>query len=675
MDRPTASARDLPAPFLRNRPRGAVLLVSFGLLLLVAAFHGPCLRNGFVNLDDRLYVTHNAHVLRGLTAENLRWAFGAGLGTSDADTDYWMPLSHLSHMADAQFFGLAPAAHHAVNLFLFALTVPLLFLVLRSWTGTLWRSALATGLWAVHPLRVESVAWIAERKDLLACLFFVLTLGCHLRAIRFPSLPNRALTALCFTLGLMCKPIVVPLPLLLLILDVWPLCRREGLPPLRRAVALIREKFPLFALSLLSCLLTLISQKQALDPEGQGTLMVRIGKAAVALCVYPVKMLFPADLAVYYPFPPHGWEPLRVISCLILLLLITGGVFLLRRKRPYLAAGWLWYLVMLAPASGIVLAGDQAYADRFTLLPQIGLCIAAVWLAADWTREAWNAAPFPKRRLPLLCGAFSALILLLLGLATARQTGFWHDDLGLWTHAVASTGKNAFARNELGNSLMQRGRTEDAVREYREAIRIEPRFATAQAHLGEALRRLGRLNEALPLLLEAEQRNPDLADTENSLADVLFQKGSPEQALPRYRRAVTLDPIFPEAHNMVGTIELLRGNELEALPEFRKALSLQPGNPQYANNVAWILATSTDPSLRDPKEAVTLAGKAVAATPDQPALLRTLAAAETAAGDREEGLRTAQKALELALSQGNKPLCDSLNNEISRYREGLHHAP
>jgi protein O-mannosyl-transferase len=631
-------------------------MLCIALSVLVLAVFGGTLRNGFVNLDDRLYVTHNAHVLKGFSAENLRWALGAGLGQASEGTDYWMPLSLVSHMAVVQMFGLEPAAHHAVNVLLHAVTVLLLFLVLRSMTGSPRRSALVTALWAVHPLRVESVAWLAERKDLLGGLFFVLSLACYLRTVRSPSPTAHVCLLLSFALGLMSKPILVPLPFLLLLLDWWPLRRCSGL---RDLPSLILQKLPLLTLSLLSCLLTLHSQKQALDPLGQGSLSLRIGKALVALCVYPVKTILPVGLAVYYPFPLHGWGLLRVIPCLILILAVTVLVLRFHRRHPYLALGWFWYLLMIIPASGIVLAGDQAYADRFTYLPQIGLLLAAVWLAADWAKRRACSASLTR--------ILAVTALVLCCAATVRQLSFWRNDLPLWKHAVEVTRENAFARNELGNALIQEGRAGDAVTEYREALRINPRQADALGNLGEALRREGHREEALACLNKALALDPRNAEAENNLGSLLFQNGSQEEALLHYRRSVQLDPLIPGAHNMIGTIELMRGREEAALPEFQKALALNPRDPSYANNVAWILATSKSPTLRDPRKALALARGIVAGDPNHPALLRTLAAAEAATGDRAAALQTARKAMEQAKTRGDTQLCLFLREEIARY--------
>jgi len=626
------------------------------LATLVLAVFGGCLANGFVNLDDDFYVTENSHVLKGLSIDNFRWALTAGLEKSPVDTDYWMPLSHLSHMADVQFFGLNAPFHHAVNLLLYTLTVLLLFLILRSMTAAPWKSALVTLLWALHPLRVESVGWISERKDLLGGLFFMFALASYLITVRNPSLFNHLLLLLSFTLGLLSKPILVPLPILLLLLDYWPLRRCSSA---RDLSTLIREKIPLFCLSLLSCVLTMLSQKQVLAPHGQAPLLIRIGNASVSYIVLMGKVFLPHNLAAFYPYPLHSWTLWQVIPCLLLMAGISVGIALVRTRHPYLCTGWLWYLVMLAPASGIIQAGDQAYADRFTYLPQIGLCIAVVWLVADWANQA-------KRK--LIASIAASIILIWLMIFTHSQCCLWHDSITLLRYAIRCAPENPHAHTNLAKAYEQRGMEGASLAEYREVVRLQPDYTISHYNLATALERAAQPDAALDEIRRAIALNPHLADSQSVLARILFQKGDTLGAFQHFQKASQLDPNNAETHNLVGSIALIRGDQQTALQEFRWAFELTPTNGTYANNLAWIFATTSEKSQRDPKKSLELSEQALKQLGSQPIVLRTLAAAYAASGDYQDANHAATRAEELAVSEGNMALAEKLRQEICLYQ-------
>jgi len=558
-------------------PNRLVLLVSLGLMALVFAVFARTLGCGFVNLDDDVYVTHNNHVLKGLSWANVGWALTAGTKGHLGDTDYWMPLSLISHMADVQFFGLHAGNHHAVNVILHALNSVLLFLVLRSMTGTIWRSALVSALWAIHPLRVESVAWIAERKDLLGGLFFMLSLAAYLNYIRSKSLVSYLLILFAFTLGLLSKPIVVSLPLVLLALDYWPLNRLAEIPNPRRVRLLIIEKLPLFALSACSCLMTLLTQQQALNPQLQAPILVKAANAAVATCIYLGKMVFPRNLAAYYPFPPHGWTSSQVILSLVLLAMLTVLVLLQRVRRPYLAVGWFWYLLMLAPASGIVQAGSQAYADRFTYLPQIGLLIAMIWFVAALVEKCQGWKLFHRGRLIFgVLGTGLVLGFVILSAASWYQIGFWQNDITLWMHTLSCTSDNSLPHNNLGNALHRLGRNEEAIANYREAFRIDPYYAEAHHNLGNILYEKGLAEEASVQYREALRIKPDYAEAVNNLACTLFTMGRTTEAIVLYREAIRLKPSDPIVHHDFANALLGQGQPAEAIVQYRAALVIDP---------------------------------------------------------------------------------------------------
>ena len=656
----------LPKQDMRTHPSTAIsvaqsswafLMICIGLAALVLLVFGGCLGNGFINLDDDFYVTGNSHVLKGLSFENLRWALSAGLEKRPVDTDYWMPLSHLSHMADVQFFGLNAKFHHGVNLILFTLSVLLLFLILTSMTGALWKSLLVTLLWALHPLRVESVAWIAERKDLLGALFFMLALASYLRTVRKPSPLAQFVLLVAFALGLMSKPILVPLPLLLLLLDYWPLHRYSSG---RDLLPLIRQKLPLFGLSILSCIMTILSQKQALTPHGQEPLLIRIGNASVSYVASLGKIALPHNLAVFYPFPLHGWSLWQVIPCLLLLAGLSAGAFLVRRRYPYLCVGWFWYLVMLAPASGIIQAGDQAYADRFTLLPQIGLCLASVWLAAEWANNG------NKR---LFTVAAATLLLTWLMISTRLQCTKWHDSVLLMRHTIQCTRENPHARTNLAKAFEQQGMEREALEEYEDVVSLWPDYTLSHYNLATALERSGQPNAALVEIKKAITLNPHLADSESVLGRILLQKGDFNEAILHFQQAARLDPKNAETHNLIGSIALMRNDQQTALPEFKMALKLAPTNATYANNLAWTLSTCPDKSLRNGSMALELAKQASNALGSQAIVLRTLAAAYAASGNFQEAMTTALRAQELAESHGNMALAENLRHDIALYQK------
>jgi tetratricopeptide (TPR) repeat protein len=666
-------------------------LICLGLIALVFAIYGQTLGFGFVNLDDNLYVTANAHVLGGLSWANLKWAFVAGLGSQTEGTDYWMPLSLLSHMADVQCFGLWAGGHHLVNVVLFATCAVLLFLIFRSMTGALWKSAAVAAIWAVHPLRVESVAWISERKDLLGGLFFLLCVAAYLRFARKPSVRCYLLLVLLFILGLMSKPILVTLPVVLLLLDGWPLGRLSGS---KEFLGRIWEKLPLFALSLMSCLMTLFTQKQAFDPNGQPPLLFRAAHAITSVTIYLGKTIWPVDLAAYYPIPSEGWTMVQVTLSLILLGSITALAIRVAKRFPYVTIGWFWYLVMVTPVSGIVQAGDQAYADRFTLLPQIGILMALVWMAADWAKE--------NRRKRLLLGIGALLLVITLGITSHRQTSYWRDSISLMGRAISVTDLNALAHDNLGDAYRAAGRLDEALHEYQlsiamkpasatteynlgtilaqqglaseaedhfqKALALNPRLAEAHNNFGDLLKQEGRLADAAGQIQMALEINPSLPEALSNLAGVMALQGRMDESLSYFRKARDLDPSIAEIHNILGTLLLQKGIQGEAIAEFEQAVALQPMNATYANNLAATLVTIGNPGLRDIPRAIRLAVKATELSGGDPAVLRTLAVAYARDRQSTKAITIAERAQRTAESKGKFDLANDLRNDIKGYR-------
>jgi tetratricopeptide (TPR) repeat protein len=598
----------------------------FGVCIFLAAItwavFGQTLRHGFVNFDDNDYVYQNLVVQKGLTLQGIVWAFTHVYAAN------WHPLTWISHMLDCQFYGLNPGGHHFTNVLLHTTTSILLFLLLWQMTGFLWRSAFVAAVFAIHPLRVESVAWVAERKDVLSGVFFMLTLGAYVRYARGPwSAARYGLVVALFALGLMSKPMLVTLPFVLLLLDYWPLNRLGDRRIVKRVIL---EKLPLLGLAAASCAVTLFAQTNALAPLDQISFPMRMGNALIAYVIYIGQMFWPMGLAVLYPFPANGGPFWEKILAPILLLSITAGVFGLRKSRPYLLVGWLWYLVMLIPVIGILQVGIQARADRYTYLPQIGLYLMLAWSAADLS-ASWR-----NRR--TLLGGMAVVILAALMLCARAQAAYWRDSESLWIHTLACTTDNDYGQNNLGNALSQTGSVDEAIAHFQKAMQINPDYADAHYNLGVARFRTGRVDDAIAQYQKALQINPDFAQAHNNLGNALFQKGRVNDAIAHYQQALQINPDFAEAQN----------------------------------NLAWVLATGPQASLRNGNRAVELAERANQLTQDgNPVFLGTLAAAYAEAGRFPEAVKTAQRALQLAGTQPNPALADALQSQMKLYQAGL----
>ncbi len=557
--------------------RFQILAICALLALAVGLVFGQTVRHEFVNFDDNMYVYENPQVSRGLGAQGIAWVFTHSHGGN------WHPLTGLSHMADCQLYGLNAGGHHLTNVLLHAAAAVLLFLVLWRMTGGFWPSALAAAVFAVHPLRVESVAWIAERKDVLSGLLFVLTLGAYVRYVRNPfSLGRYLLLLAVFALGLMAKPMLVTLPLVLLLLDYWPLGRMARAAadgsvaggersnrfsvPLR----LVREKLPLLLVAVVFCVVTFWLQGNASALNTHLSVWWRITNALVSYVTYLGQLFYPVGLAVFYPYPSGNPPVGKAIGALVVLACISVGVLACGRRCPYLLVGWLWYLGMLVPVIGLVQQGSQARADRFTYLPQIGLYVALAWGAADVCRS------WPHRR--WVCGAASALVLAVLMGCAWRQTSFWCDSQTLWTHALACTTGNTRAHYNLGVDLADRNRTDEAMAQYRKALEIKPDFAEAHNNLGSALIDQGRFDEAIDHCRKALETQPDNAIIHACLGRALVSGHRFEEAIGHYRKALEINPDYADAYYFLGVALAHLGRLDEAIGRYRKSLEIQPNS-------------------------------------------------------------------------------------------------
>ena len=656
------------APVQRAKSRVTDLFVCFGLVAATWAVFGQTLAHDFVNFDDHVYVYENPLVTRGLSTEGIIDAF------THTHARNWHPLTTVSHMLDCQLYGLNAGGHHFTNVILHTISVLLLFLMLKQMTGGLWQSGFVAVLFAIHPLHVESVAWIAERKDVLSAVFFMLTLAAYTRYARAPSAPRYLLVALFFACGLMSKPMLVTLPFVLLLLDYWPLCRIGGQKSevASRLRRLITEKIPLFALSALSCIATLFAQRQGPSAIDQLPFLWRLNNTFVSYVTYVWQMLWPARLAVFYPHPNDRHPLLEVTAAIAFLVGISLLAIYLRRTKPYLVTGWFWYLGMLVPVIGLVQVGEQAHADRYTYLPQIGLYIMIAWTVGDLLLKS---TPRVRRA---LVGVAAALVIVSVGVRAFGQASYWKNSEMLWNHSLAVTGDNDVAHNNLGFLFLRRGELDNAISQFRAALNIRSRNAEThyslgaaliQNNLGNALARKQLWDEAIDHLQEAVRLRPDYADAYFNLGSVLFQQGRIDQAIAQWQKALAIRPTDAEAHRSLASALRKEGKLKEAIAEYEQALNVVPEDSVALNNLAWILATSSDSSIRDGARAVTLAVKAVQASGGRdPNFIRTLAAARAEAGQFVEAVATAEAAQALANTQSKPELASRLEEEITLYR-------
>jgi tetratricopeptide (TPR) repeat protein len=636
-------------------------------------------RYDFVNFDDHLYVYDAPVIKAGLTIRGIIHAFT----TSHASN--WHPLTTLSHMLDCQLYGLNAGGHHATNVILHAIAVLLLFRVLKQMTGAVWRSAIVAALFAVHPLHVESVAWVSERKDVLSAVFFFLTLGAYAWYTRAVSMKRYAAVVVLFAAGLMSKAMLVTAPIVLLLLDYWPLCRFE--PSSSKGNKLIAsdqksvmrlailEKVPLMVLSAAACVITFILQKRATGAIPPLPFLWRVENAFTSYVIYVWKTVWPTRLAVFYPHPNGSLAIGELILAITVLLAITVAAILCRHRFPYLFTGWFWYLIMLAPVIGIVQVGEQGHADRYTYLPHVGLFMTVVWSGAELAMV--------RQSKPRLAATTAVTVLVIAALTWAAfiQTSYWRNSQTLWTHALAVTVDNDVAHNNLGYLCAERGKTDEAILHFEAAGRIRsgkrnPHYdagsAFMQMNLGDALARKGQSDEAMIHYEEAIRLQPYYADAYYNRGNVLFAKGRVDDAIADWEKTLQIQPDDADAYTGLGNAFLRKGLLHEAMANYEKALALAPDDSHSRINIAWVLATAPDASIRDGRKAVEFAKKAIElSNTDDPKFLRALAAAYAEAGQFSEAIEVTQRAKAAATSQNNPEIAHVLQNDIALYQMGL----
>jgi tetratricopeptide (TPR) repeat protein len=561
----------LSRPFLQLLP---VLFLIVATLFLF----WPVRNCEFINLDDDIYVYDNPQVRAGLTLKGVIWAF------TTMHMGNWHPLTWLSHMLDCELYGLNPGAHHLTSLLFHIANTLLLFWVLKRMTGRLWPSSFVAALFALHPLHVESVAWVAERKDVLSTFFWMLTLWAYIRYVEQLGFNRYLLAILFFVLGLLSKPMLVTLPFVLLLLDYWPLGRfsfgRGGVqsPNPKPSPApgqgsfplhLVLEKVPFFFLAAVSGVITFVAQQSAEAVQNLElfSLEERIGNALASYLGYIGKMIWPHPLAIFYPHP--GILPIWQVAGAGLLL-VCGSILVVRgaMKYPYLLLGWLWYLGTLVPVIGLVQVGSQGMADRYTYVPLIGLFIMIAWGIPD-ILSGWR---YRKATLAVSAG----LLLSIFMVVTSLQIKQWHDNITLFTHTLKVTNRNAIIHYNLGVALSNQRKDPEAMVHYKEALWIEPNYVEAHNNLGVTLARQGKDEEAIGHYTEALRINPKYVDAHNNLGIALAHQGKNEEALFHFVEAVRINPNYAEAHNNLGNVLSLQGKTQEAISHYTQALRIKP---------------------------------------------------------------------------------------------------
>lgn len=718
--------------FLSNR--WTLITCLFLIATTLFAYLGVS-HHEFIKLDDQFYVTDNFHVTSGLSQKNALWAF------TTFDGSNWHPLTWLSHMLDCQLFGLNGGLHHLSNLFFHILNTLLLFLVMYKMTTALWRSAFVAALFALHPLHVESVAWISERKDVLSTFFWLLTMWAYILYVNRPGFYKYLLLCLLFAMGLMAKPMLVTLPFVLLLMDYWPLSRimrspfgevnyshivRHDLPEL------LWEKLPLFILTAASSVVTYLAQQAggSVIPLERIPLSLRIANAVVSYVKYILKLIWPHNLAAYYPYPLSFNVWITFLFVLILLSL-TAAVIRGWRRYPFLAFGWLWYLGTLVPVIGFIQVGSQSMADRYTYIPMIGLFIMIAWgLHGFFIR---------LKRGKYLYGLTATVILVFFMISTKNQVVYWENNYTLFRHTADVTDRNFVAHFHLGNEMDRQGKLEEAVSHYsmalhfhpnyaqvhnnlgvifanqaqpdraldhyREALRIRPDYAKAHDNLGILLARQGKFDEAVKHYHEAIRIESRNAKTHYNLGIALSRKGNTEhaiesfekaiqinpdyikayfhlgeayaqqrkmdKALEHYHKATQINPEFFPAHFRMADVLAGKGELEKAIKNYKLVLNLKPDFAPALNGLAWIYATHKDPRYRNAEEAVRLARKACDLTKNQhPGFLDTLAAAYAESGEFEKAQQIARNALDLAMKAEQGDTAEEIEMRLLLYREG-----
>ncbi len=560
-------------------------LVSLFLFVMTVMVYWQTGSHGFINFDDPEYVYDNPYVKMGLTPTAIKWAF------TTFHASNWHPLTWLSHMADVQFYGMQPFGHHITNVILHGANVVLLFLLLVRLTGFLWRSMIVAALFALHPLHVESVVWVSERKDVLSAFFWLATLFLYAEYVKTSGRRWYLLMVMMFALGLMAKPMLVTLPFVLMLLDYWPLGRvsiggvvaKSGLA-IKSSEAevsfrkLVVEKIPFLLLAGVSCVLTLFAQQKggAVNSLDNYSVTMRIANAIISYTGYLYNMFWPQNLAFFYPLP-KTIPIVQLLTAVCVFAVMTFISMRVRRKQPFVIIGWLWYVVTLLPVIGLIQVGGQALADRYTYIPLIGIFISMVWVLCEIT------AKMPHRSLVL--ASVSGIVLIGCALVTMRQISYWQDNVTLYSHALAVTNDNYIAHNNLGFALARKGKLSEASAHFNEAIRISPQFADAYLNLGETFLNTGEIDKSIVYITKAIDLRQNYAAAYLDLGAAMFRKRRIDDALSNFNRALAINPLLSDGYYNKGIVLSKVGKADEAIESFTSALKIDPDNPDYHTQI------------------------------------------------------------------------------------------
>ncbi len=698
-----------------------VFLIYVTLALTTIVAYGPVRHNEFINYDDNIYVTDNVQIVSGFTTKSIVSAF------TKPHAANWHPVTWLSHMLDCELFGLSSFWHHTMNLVFHIANTLLLFAIFKKLTDNIWPSAFVAAAFALHPLHVESVAWVAERKDVLSTFFWLLIMAAYIRYAKHPRLSSYLLVFLLLALGLMAKSMLVTLPLVLLLIDYWPLGRFQQSTLFR----LIREKIPLFVLSVASSIVTFLVQKSggAVSRIEDIPLGFRVFNASLAYVKYIGKMIYPSRLAILYPLPAKSmpiWQP---VFALVLLLAVSVAVVLLARRRKYLLTGWLWYLVTLVPVIGLVQVGVQTIADRYTYVPSIGIFIIFAWgigeLSAKW------------RYKKIILGIMALVLFTTLIMCTRSQVKLWKNNFTLFEHTLNVTEGNYVIHGNLGGALLDEDRFDEALIHLNQALALKPNYCNAMNTKARVLLEKDEVDQAISIFKKVLNVEKDRPDTRNYLGLAYMKKGQLDLAVTSYEEAIELKPDHFRAMNNLGVVFQKQGETDLAIEQWEKALAVEPDHSQAHYNVAmafaqkgqfdkanqhfeqylhsrtdylkestrlaysffrfgyielainryygmlqvdpdsidalnaaaWILSTSEDVKFRNPINALKFAQRACELTNyEDPALMDTLAAVYAAAGDFPKAIATAEKAANLAEATDKKELAQEIQSRIKLYK-------
>jgi len=588
-------ARRIGSKMDKTSNKYCTLCIYLVLILTTLAVFWQLHNYDFVHYDDDTYVTDNRHIHSGLSWQGIRWAFTSGYASN------WHPLVWLSHMLDCQLFGLRAGAHHLTSVLFHIVNTLLLFAILKRMTGALWASAFVAAVFGLHPLHVESVAWVAERKDVLSTFFWMLTMWAYVRYAEHPKLSRYSLTVVFFVLGLLAKPMLVTLPFVLLLLDYWPLERMQlgkcvGSGDLQNhnvpnaveekpILYLVIEKAPFFVFSVISSIVTFFVQRiggavPTMEAMGVGA---RISNAIVSYVGYIVKMIWPSRLAVLYPHPGSSLSTVRVAICGLLLVLISVCFIYLAHRRRYLAVGWLWYVGTLVPVIGLVQIGAQAMADRYTYIPLTGLFIIIAWGLPDLVAK-WR-----YRRVVLAASAIAVLSAAVV--CTSLQLKYWQSNVALFRHALDVTRNNWLMHNNYANVLVEMGQIDEAIDHFYESLRIKPNHAKIHNNLGNALSRIGKIDDAIEHYNKALKLKLNFPEAHYNLGLELAKQGKLDEAISEFREALRLGPEDADTLSNLGFAFAQQGNFDEAIEYYHKAIELEPNSVVTCGR--WGLALSS----------------------------------------------------------------------------------